>query len=442
MSRWVSGFPAERPADYARAAMAAASPSRPSRLLAVAAMGLIVTTGTGCPKKGTPSEQLATSPDLATQTGQTKCGVKASAAKPLVVEWPAADRAALESRANQALVAVRYEGCEMEVLTSCSVTGSYNYLGLNQKREGVRIKSVDELYAQLPVGAVGLEAKLERAGQLNVDMVIVGRKEADRYEFNERDLVGRCDDATHVITGLTLGAFSFYAGASAEVGAGVKVGNIGAGASSGTEREVLKEDGNADSCAAASQSDANAPDGCGALLRVEVVPLDRIFGGGTTVADSGTGTGTGTSTTPTSTSTGAPSDTGTTTTGGGLSDSEYARKRKLWAALTVTGYGLAVAGIGGLYAGIYLQNNAETKLKALTDDTTGRLEVGDERQKQLTRVRTGTGLLIGSAVGASVGLVLGVFANSRLKNLRSKQAASIGPSFHPGGGGVAAQVKF
>ena len=36
---------------------------------------------------------LAQSPDLATQTGQTKCGVKASAAKPLVVEWPAADRA-------------------------------------------------------------------------------------------------------------------------------------------------------------------------------------------------------------------------------------------------------------------------------------------------------------------------------------------------------------
>ena len=255
------------------AAMAAAPTARPSRLLAVAAASLVLTAGTGCPKKGSPSDQLAVSPDLATQTGQAKCGVKASAAKPLVVEWPAADRGALEARANRSLVAVRYQGCEMEVLTNCTVEGAYSYLGLNQKREGVRIKSVDELYAQLPVGAVGLEAKLERAGQLNVDMVIVGRKEAERSEFSERDLQGRCDEATHVITGITLGAFSFYAGATAEVGAGVKVGNIGAGASSGTEREVLKEDGNADSCAIASQSDAAAPDAV--RLSLGAIP-DRV----------------------------------------------------------------------------------------------------------------------------------------------------------------------
>jgi len=418
------------------AAMAAAPSSRPSRLLAVAAAGLIVTAGTGCTKKGTPSEQLAKAPDLATETGQAKCGVKASAAKPLVVEWPAADRAALEARATRSLVAVRYQGCEMEVLTNCTVQGSYSYLGLNQKREGVRIKSVDELYAQLPVGAVALEGKLERAGQLNVDMVIVGRKEAERAEFSERDLEGRCDEATHVVTGLTVGAFSFYAGASADVGAGVKVGNIGAGASSGTEREVLKEDGNADACAAASQSDTNAPDGCGALLRVEVVPIDRIFGGGPAVAD------TGTSTVPT-TSTGTPSTMGTTdTSGGGLPDDEYVKRRKLWAALTITGYGLALGGLGGLYGGIYLQNNAETKLGELKDGTTNRLEISDERQKQISRARIGTGLMIGSAAGAAVGLVLAVFANSRLKALKNRQSAAIGPSLHPGGGGIAAQFKF
>src|SRR5690606_9197517 len=107
--------------------MAVVPPRRPSRLLAVAAAGLVVVVGTGCPKKGTPSEQLATAPDLATQTGQAKCGVRASAAKPLVVEWPAADRAALEARANRSLVAVRYQGCEMEVLSNCTVDGVYSY---------------------------------------------------------------------------------------------------------------------------------------------------------------------------------------------------------------------------------------------------------------------------------------------------------------------------
>lgn len=412
------------------AAMAAAPTARPSRLLALAAAGLIVTAGTGCPKKGSPSDQLAVSPDLATQTGQAKCGVKASAAKPLVVEWPAADRGALEARANRSLVAVRYQGCEMEVLTNCTVQGAYSYLGLNQKREGVRIKSVDELYAQLPVGAVALEGKLERAGQLNVDMVIVGRKEAERSEFSERDLEGRCDEATHVITGITLGAFSFYAGASAEVGAAVKVGNIGAGASSGTEREVLKEDGNADSCAAASQSDAAAPDGCGALLRVEVVPIDRIFGGDT-VADGGSGGGTTTGPTTNDTGNGlTPTDTG----GQPLPDDQYSKRRKLWAGLVVTGYGLALGGLGALYGGIALRKKGSDALPGSTP--------GESRQDALRQVNIGTGLLIGAAVGASVGLVLGVFANAKLKNLKNKQGLAVGPSLYPGGGGVAAQVRF
>jgi hypothetical protein len=393
--------------------------------MALAAAGLMLTAGTGCPKKGSPSEQLAVAPDLATETGQAKCGVKASAAKPLVVEWPAADRAALEARANRSLVAVRYQGCEMEVLTNCTVQGAYSYLGLNQKREGVRIKSVDELYAQLPVGAVGLEAKLERAGQLNVDMVIIGRKEAERAEFSERDLEGRCSDATHVITGLTVGAFSFYAGASAEIGAGVKVGNIGAGVSSGTDREVLKQDGNEDACAAATQADADAPPGCGALLRVEVVPIDRIFGG-TAVADGSGGGGAPAS--------GGSSDVAGSGTSEPLDDPEYARRRKLWAALTITGYGLALGGLGGLYAGIYIRKKGSDAIPGSTP--------GESRQDALRRVNTGTGVLIGSAAGATVGLVLAVFANARLKNLKTKHNASIGPSLLPGGSGIAAKLHF
>ncbi|MCX4242264.1 hypothetical protein [Paraliomyxa miuraensis] len=403
--------------------MAAASHRRPSRLLAVAAAGLIVAATTGCPKKGTPSEQLATSPDLATQTGQTKCGVKASAAKPLVVEWPAADRAALEARATRSLVAVRYQGCEMEVLTNCTVEGNYSYLGLNQKREGVKIKSMDELYAQLPVGAVGLEAKLERAGQLNVDMIIVGRKEAERAVFNERDLEGRCDEATHVITGLTVGAFSFYAGASADVGAGVKVGNVGVGASSGTEREVLKQDGSEDSCAAASQSDIDAPPGCGALLRVEVVPIDRIFGdGGSTVASSGSGS-------PTSGGGSATPDTGPT-----MPDDEYSKKRKLWGTLTATGYILALGGLGALYGGVYVRNKGK--------GTVAETDPGEARQKAISQINVGAGLLIGGAAAAGFGLALAVFANTRLKKLNQQRSAFIGPSPMPNGAGVAARVRF
>jgi hypothetical protein len=410
------------------AAMAAVPSSRPSRLLAIAAAGLVLTAGTGCPKKGSPSDQLAKAPDFATQTGQAKCGVKASAAKPLVVEWPAADRAALEARATRSLVAVRYQGCEMEVLTSCTVQGAYSYLGLNQKREGVRIKSVDELYAQLPVGAVGLEAKLERAGQLNVDMVIVGRKEAERFEFSERDLEGRCSEATHVVTGLTLGAFSFYAGASAEVGAGVKVGNIGAGASSGTEREVLKEDGNADACAAATQADANAPDGCGALLRVEVVPIDRIFGGDTTttVAD-GSGGGDGTSTSN-------PTDVPTAPT----TDPDLDKKLRNARLIYVSGYVGMAAGIGLLSGGLLMYNKNKTKLQ----EERGTDTVSPDRQSNLRKASTGLTLLFVGAGVSVLGLGLTTWGMIRTKNLKTRAGMAFSPLLGPGMAGIGASGRF
>lgn len=419
--------------------MAPVPPPHP-RLLALVASGLMFSAGTGCSKKGTPAEQLTNTPDLAEQTGQSKCGVRSSAAKPLVVEWPAADRAALEARATRGLVAVRYQGCEMEVLTNCTVDGAYSYLGLNMKREGVRIKSMDELYAQLPVGAVALEGKLERAGQLNVDMVIIGRKEAERAEFNERDLQGRCNEATHVITGLTVGAFSFYAGASAEIGAGVKVGNIGAGASSGANREVLKQDGSEDACSVANQTDADAPPGCGALLRVEVVPIDKIFGSSTVVADGGNGGG---GSNGPSNSSITPHSSGTATqpaddydTGW---DPKMERRRRMWAGLTITGYGLALGGLGALYAGAAIKGKGDKALEASPAP-----EPGEDRQDALRQVRLGTGLLIGSAIGATAGLLLAVVSSAKLKQLNSqkKRSMAFGPTLMPGGAGISTRLHF
>ncbi len=262
-----------------RSAYALADPMTPRtpRSVACACLCAMAILASGCPKPGAATEHMTQAPSFAEETGQSKCGVRKSSDKPLVVEWPAADRAALEARATRSLVAVRYEGCEMEVLTSCRALGEYRYLGLTQKREGVRIQNADELYAQLPVGAASLEGKLERAGQLNVDMVIVGRKEADKSEFTERDLEGRCEQATHVITGLTVGAFSFYAGASAELGGSVRVGNVGGGAGSSSEREVLRQDGDESACVAATTGDEVPPPGCGALLRVEVVPIEHTL---------------------------------------------------------------------------------------------------------------------------------------------------------------------
>jgi len=127
---------------------------------------------------GTPVSDLARAPEFDPK-GQSKCGVAKSQAEPLIVEWPDAARGKLESQVRRGLVAVRYIGCDMQVLGQCTVPGKYGYASLNPKKSRVKMRNADELYASIPAYAVKFEGTLARAGELNVEMTIVGRYEAD-----------------------------------------------------------------------------------------------------------------------------------------------------------------------------------------------------------------------------------------------------------------------
>jgi hypothetical protein len=206
--------------------------------------------------------------------GQAKCSVKKSAEHPLVVEWPSADRATLEAKAQSGLVAVRYVGCEMEVLYRCKLPGKYAYTAITPKHDTVTIHDTDELYASMPVGAAKLEGALAQSGQLNVSMTIVGRYDADHTDFTSEQLDSDdCARATHVVSGITSGAFELSTGADASVGGGVKVAGLGASGKSTSKRETLERDGHEEKCEAGGGTAGQPPDGCGAALRVDVVPL-------------------------------------------------------------------------------------------------------------------------------------------------------------------------
>ena len=56
--------------------------------------------------------------------GQTKATIAKSRNRPLIVEWPAAERATLESSAQRGIVAVRYSGDSLELLSRCRAAGS------------------------------------------------------------------------------------------------------------------------------------------------------------------------------------------------------------------------------------------------------------------------------------------------------------------------------
>ena len=207
---------------------------------------------------------------------QTKCSVRKSQAEPLIVEWPPAERGRLEAAVRSGLVAVRYSGCDMELRPYCHVKSEkYQYAPVTRKHDEVSIKDEDELYAQLPVGAARLEAKLQTAGELHVDMTLVGRWESQHGRVTRDELDGDCDGATHIVEAVTVGAFTFSAGAHADVGGGAKAGNIGAGGSSAAKRETLTTDGDESACTASTSKDSSPPEGCGAMIRIEVSPIGK-----------------------------------------------------------------------------------------------------------------------------------------------------------------------
>ncbi len=238
---------------------------RPAALLG---LGLWMSFGTGC-RNDNLAGALAQAPSYA-PADQARCGVVRSRARPLIIEWPAHDRSRLESmiESGRSLVAVRYEGCEMEVIAGCGAPGGYRYQGVQPKRDDYTFKRADDLYAKIPLGAASLEAELERHGALELEMTVVGRYEGPHEPPARSELRGPCERATHVITGLSVGAFRLASGADAKIRGEVGWGNVGGGAGSSAARGFARSDGEPDACGGSREE--SPPDRCRALLRVEV----------------------------------------------------------------------------------------------------------------------------------------------------------------------------
>ena len=224
---------------------------------------------------GNLASEIASKPEYS-PSGQTKSQVEKSAARPLIVEWPSADRGALEAEMKGALVIVRYDGTTIEMLSDCHAAGGYAYTATTPLEDRETVRDVDDLHAKLPMGAAGLAATLARAGSLDVSMMIVGRYKADHAALRRADLSGAsCDRATHAVMALSVGAFEMFAGAEAEVGAGANVNPADIGAQSKSKRELLNKGGDKTACVNATADDKAPPFKCGALIRIELSPISK-----------------------------------------------------------------------------------------------------------------------------------------------------------------------
>jgi len=235
---------------------------------------LALLAGASCGAPALPGKPAAEPSQLPSQF-RNKCDSAKGQLRPLIVEWSAPDRAALEAGARHSQLVVHYEGCDLEVLRSCTATErfAYKYTAITPKDELVTMSDADELYANIPAHAASFEGKLAQKGQLNAAMTIVGMYEAPSLAPAIDELQGDCGRATHVVSALAVGAFEFFAGNAQQAGASVNVLGAGAGIDHSSNHETLSRDGNVKACGSSQRGDAQPPENCGALLRLELAPV-------------------------------------------------------------------------------------------------------------------------------------------------------------------------
>ena len=210
-----------------------------------------------------------------------KCEDVTSGGEPLVVDWRPDRRGALESGLGDKIVVVHYDCKRFEVLEDCSADGSYGFVGFGAKEQVIKLLTADEVRANLPLSgaglAVDLKAEMERGASLDVAMVMIGRKSTTRKDLRKSDLHGSCKDATHFVRRAVLGAFAISQGSRAEAATTASVFGASASARGKISRLEVTKDGDLSACSNASPTSKNAPDKCGALLRVTLTPLaDKI----------------------------------------------------------------------------------------------------------------------------------------------------------------------
>src|SRR5688500_12530738 len=126
----------------------------------------------------------------------------------LVVDWSPLDRSKLEAAARHGLVPVRIDGCRARVVDTCAVKRRYAFAATSRQREVMVVRDRDELGAKLPVLATRLGASFSRENALDVAMTVVGRYEAGPAAITKSDLDGECENVTHVVANMSVGAFS------------------------------------------------------------------------------------------------------------------------------------------------------------------------------------------------------------------------------------------
>jgi hypothetical protein len=206
-----------------------------------------------------------------------RCATTADNLSPLLVEWPSTQRSALEAqlKRSDSLIAVRYTGCEMEILRDCRIEGSYRWTKVAPKHDELEIRNATDVWLKIPLAAAKLISAVERYGALHLDMQLVGQYAGPSAPPSPAQLQGdECRAATHVVGSLMVGAFEITSNAGGGFAAGAEFQGAGAGASASRHEGYYSSDGTPETCRMGSVYDPyGQSEHCESLLQIELLPI-------------------------------------------------------------------------------------------------------------------------------------------------------------------------
>jgi hypothetical protein len=205
-------------------------------------------------------------------TPLAKCQVAASHEQPLVTEWPASYKARLEALLHEGAVAVEYSGCELRIVDTCRIPGSYAWKKTTLSTDTTDIRDEDDLYAKLPLGAVSLEGQLKTSGSLHVQTTVSGQMQLVGT-VGEATSGAECSRATHLVTALSVGAFKLVAGGDVKAGAGVETHGVGVHGSGSESKSIVRAAGDPASCERATKDEPSGE--CRSPIQIFLTPIRR-----------------------------------------------------------------------------------------------------------------------------------------------------------------------
>lgn len=206
--------------------------------------------------------------------GPTKCKVAASHSNPLVTEWAASEKANLEARLREGPVVVSYSGCSLQMLPQCRPSkGKYVWKKTTLATDVLDIRTEDDLFAKLPLGAVSLEAQLRDSGRLAVVTTVTGQMSLEGLGIGEVPTDGTCEGATHLVANVAVGAFKLKAGGALSAGGSVGGPLAKGGGHTESSEMLVKEAGDPTKCA---ESTSAAPsEACSTPVQLFMWPLPK-----------------------------------------------------------------------------------------------------------------------------------------------------------------------